>query len=179
MFYCCAIPECTFYELGAQIGDHIALSKWQFGKAPRLNHIAFTQNAFKALGSRRSCPDFERDEKIAGIRHHLVRPARNALVGAFVAEAFTTKVEHGKNDYHYKLSIALSEVHLSDPSFDGLLYPTIAMSANADNIAFTPQYVDANVRFISADYLLDTSQTPENTQTSVPSHLIIYTHGNV
>ncbi len=115
-----------------------------------MNHIAFTDRAFQRLGSHRACPDF--NEKIAEIEHPLIHRDLNALIDSFLSDAFTVRVKEGLNDHDYKLSIAMSEIYLSAP-FEGLLYPTIAMRGDADNLALLPGYVDEHVRFVSADYL--------------------------
>lgn len=151
VFYCCAIPECTFYEIGAEVGDYVVLSMWHFAEPPRLNHVGFTDRVFRALGSRRAALNF--NEKFAQIVHPIINHDLNALVGRFLSDAFTVVVEEGKNEHQYKLSIAISEIHLSG-EVDGLWYPTIAMHADADNLALRPAYVDRHVRFISADLLL-------------------------
>lgn len=126
-----------------------------------MNHVAFTGQAFQALGSRRASPDF--DEKIAGIEHPLVRRDLNAMLDSFLSDAFTVKVKEGHNDRDYKLSIAISEI-LRSPPFEGLLYPTIAMRADADNLALDPGYVDQHVRFVSADYLWVVGHDAQGTQ---------------
>jgi len=165
VFYCCAIPEATYYELNAKEGDRVVLSKWQFARPPRVNHIGFTPSAFNELGSRRAPPDF--NVGIAHIEHPMIQRDRNKLVEEFLAEVFTVPVVSGQNDHSYKLSIAISEISLTGPGFDGLLYPTVAMSANADNLALVPQYVDTHVRFVSADYLVVTHHAPSGTQTEL------------
>jgi hypothetical protein len=44
-------------------------------------------------------------------------------------------------------------------------FVTIAVRANADNIAFKPGYIDAHVQFISADNLLITGHDAQDTGT--------------
>ena len=49
-------------------------------------------------------------------------------------------VENDK-EYLYKISIAIAEKHYQDEIFHGLLYPSIAMRAEADNVALKPDFV--------------------------------------
>jgi hypothetical protein len=130
-----------------------------------VNHIGFTSSAFSGLGSRREAPDF--NTGIAKIEHPAIQRDRNKLVDEFLAQVFTVPVTSGQNDYAYKLSIAISEIFLTGPGFDGLLYPSVPMSANADNLALLPQYVDAHVRFVSADYLVVSDHGPNGTRTEL------------
>jgi hypothetical protein len=51
----------------------------------------------------------------------------------------------------YKLTAAIAEAHLGTivgmGNFSGLLYPSVRMWANGDNIALTPSYVDEHLEF--------------------------------
>ena len=42
---------------------------------------------------------------------------------------------------------------LTPVKIDGLLYPSIAVNGNTDNIALKPEYVDKNLRFLQVDLL--------------------------
>lgn len=52
----------------------------------------------------------------------------------------------------YKLSVAIAEKLFSDDMFDGLLYPTVQMQANADNLAIKPRYADSHLKFLKAEF---------------------------
>ncbi|MGH6933237.1 MAG: hypothetical protein ACREEE_12480 [Dongiaceae bacterium] len=71
-----------------------------------------------------------------------------------LAEEFTRDVPDDQ-DYRYKLSVAIAERLLGevivaqreagmpeDLRYAGIIYPTVAMRANADNLALLPEFVD-------------------------------------
>jgi hypothetical protein len=68
-----------------------------------------------------------------------------------LAEAFTIRVPKGSEEM-YKLSVAIAEFLFTDDIFDGLIYPTVEMRANADNLALKPRYADKNLSFPKAEY---------------------------
>jgi hypothetical protein len=54
-------------------------------------------------------------------------------------------------EYKYKLSIAMAELFL-EADVDALLYPSIQMRANADNLAILPRYADKHLKFRRATF---------------------------
>jgi hypothetical protein len=52
----------------------------------------------------------------------------------------------------YKLSSAIAECLFADDIFNGLIYPTVEMRANGDNLALKLRYADKNLRFLKAEY---------------------------
>ena len=56
--------------------------------------------------------------------------------------------------YKYKLTTALGELHLGTVNdihqFAGVLYPSVRMWANGDNIALLPWFVDRHIEFRKA-----------------------------
>jgi hypothetical protein len=84
---------------------------------------------------------------------------RNQDITAFLTEMFTQIVPGGQ-EYRYKVSICLAEMLMSDDRLAGIIYPTIAMFANADNVALKPAFVDAGLHFECADCLLITGARP-------------------
>ena len=75
----------------------------------------------------------------------------NEAVSNFLAEIFTRVVPVG-SEHEYKLSVAIAEKLFADDIFNGLLYPTVAMRANADNFALKLRYANDNLRFVKAEY---------------------------
>lgn len=45
--------------------------------------------------------------------------------------------------------------------FDGLLYPSLAMRGNSDNICLLPRFVDESFHFIAVDYVRVEEITPD------------------
>ena len=75
----------------------------------------------------------------------------NRLISDFLAEVFTRRVPKGSEEM-YKLSIAIADYLFKDDTLDGLLYPTVEMRANADNIALKTGYADKNLRFLKVEF---------------------------
>jgi hypothetical protein len=75
----------------------------------------------------------------------------NALIHDYLAAKFACHIRTGCDDY-YKLTNAISQRFLQPP-FRALLYPTIQMRGNTDNVVLTPQYVDDALCFVNVEYL--------------------------
>jgi hypothetical protein len=76
----------------------------------------------------------------------------NKEISQFLSEIFTQQIAQD-NTHLYKLTVAVAEKLFNDDLFDGLIYPTVAMQANADNFALKPRYADRNLRFLKAECL--------------------------
>jgi hypothetical protein len=95
----------------------------------------------------------------------------NTIIHQFLAEAFSEKIQYG-DDHLYKLSAAIAERLLGNVTdrrdeakrmagpklpdyrkFAGIMYPSIAMSCNADNLALTPEFVEAHLALEQVEYL--------------------------
>jgi len=110
-----------------------------------VNHVGYTEPTFKALGSKRPHAGWSSEPAFI--------PGDNAnrFIAEFLSEAFARRVAVD-SEYEYILTIAIAEKLFSHGLFDGLLYPSIALWANADNFALKANYVDNNLRFIKAEY---------------------------
>lgn len=68
---------------------------------------------------------------------------KNDLLNDFLDEHFMQSVNRNES-WKYKISIAITKILLKDASFDGLLYPSIAVNNKGANILLKPEYSDAN-----------------------------------
>ena len=155
MFYCSNDPRVSVVELRPHAGSHIVLSCWETTKELTLNRVGYTNQTFTALSSDRKCPEWG----------PAVPPGAgpaSSLINEFLAREFTLDVAEDQ-DYLYKISIAITETLIGQKvvrtdgtsyMFDGLLYPTVAMQANADNLALTPECADRHLRFVWAQHAL-------------------------
>lgn len=173
MFYCSASKEVIFFELpNLSVGDELILSFWKTRSKMLLNNIGYTQHLFEKLGAKRQCPDWaansksnspsQKSENFAltdvqfdeqSIRKVLSHD-KNSAVRQALGSAFLKSVGP-ENPEDYKLTTAIAEMHLgeivnSDLKFSGLLYPTVQMQANGDNIALFPEFVDQCLDFKKA-----------------------------
>jgi len=141
VLYCCTSREVPFFESQPREGETVAIACWITTAPLQVNHVGYSEAAFKTLSSVRQQAGWA------------PRPANhlNEAVSNFLAEIFTRIVPVG-SEYEYKLSVAAAEKLFADDIFDGLLYPTVAMRANADNFALKLRYANDNLRFQKAEY---------------------------
>jgi hypothetical protein len=147
VFYSATARSVPFFELQTRPNDYIALSHWKTTKPALLNHIGFSSEPQCFLGSGREIDDI----------YSFVKTTRsisdiNALVHDYLAAKFSAFVPTNQLDY-YKLTIAISKKLFRDEIFDGLLYPTIQMKGNADNVVLKSSYVDSCLKFVGVEYI--------------------------
>jgi len=135
VFYCSTSRSAVFFEVDAKPKDKIVVSKWETIEELLVNNVGYTKTCFFNLKSNRESQTWGEIKKEVNI------PETNDLVNEFLSQEFTKIVPAGK-EYLYKISIAIAEKLFSDDLFDGLLYPTISMRANADNFALKPRYIE-------------------------------------
>jgi hypothetical protein len=147
MFYGSISKNIPFFELKIKAGDKIAMSIWKTKDKLLLNHIGFTKEVEEKLKSGRSLSsiyDFVSETKNFN--------NLNNFVYNYLANCFSKNVSELNNNL-YKLSVAIANILLAGDLLQGILYPTVAMSGNSDNIVLKPEYVDENLEFISVEYL--------------------------
>jgi hypothetical protein len=150
VLYCCAARKPTFFELFPRVeniivGATLVFSKWVTTASLLVNHVGYTSQVFEKLGSgRREASWGDRPVKDYG--------EENSEISTFLADTFTRRIPDDER-YRHKLSVAIAEKLFSDDMFDALLYPSIAASANCDNLAIKPRYADANLRFLRAEFV--------------------------
>ena len=126
-------------------GSYVAVSSWITMKNILLANVGYTSKVLESYNSNRKLPSWCRPSVITN------KPT-NRLIYRFFGDIFTQESTDG-HEYHYKMSAAISECMLGgdvtegDSEFlgtqvGGLIYPTLAMKANADNIVFIPSLID-------------------------------------
>jgi hypothetical protein len=110
-----------------------------------VNQVGYTRQAFDALGSLRPSAGWSLEPA------DIPTGQGNEEIAEFLGELFTRPVARG-DEHAYKLTVAVAEKLFSDDLFDGLLYPTVPMRANADNFALKPRYADKHLRFLGAEF---------------------------
>ncbi len=77
----------------------------------------------------------------------------NALVHNYIASKFSERINEA-NKVKYKLTVAIGRKLLGNNGLlDGIIYPTIQMRGNADNIVLSKEAADRTLRFVSVEYL--------------------------
>jgi hypothetical protein len=147
-------------------GDELIVSFWKTTDKMLLNNVGYTEYVFKQLGAVRTVPNFgssqpsEKEQTVAlqtisnEARALALSSDENSEVKEAFSEYFMQKVTADES-YRYKLTTAIGEMHLGDISnheqqFAGILYPSVQMNANGDNLALLPQYVDTKLEFRKA-----------------------------
>ena len=148
MLYCSIDRSPLFFELHAAVGDRLAIVQYESADRLLLNRVGYTDKTFRQLKSARQVPDY------GGL------PSENyddvgLLVNDFLAEVFCEVVPEDQ-PWRYKISVAIAEALVSSDHFDGLLYPTVPMWGNADNIALKPASATAKLKPIRVEYVVVT-----------------------
>jgi hypothetical protein len=168
VFYGSVDRSATVFEVQAKPGDHLVVGRWTVTKRLMVNNVGFTKHVFDAYGSTRQLDPFwtNRDRPVPADAAALVATPSAKLVHDFFAHEFARGVR-GDNTHEYKLSIAISEMLIGHtltfdgneelahhpPRFAGIIYPSLAMLANADNIALKPEFADSFLKFESAEFM--------------------------
>ncbi len=138
VFYASASRNVVFFEQRVKVGDTITVSRWRTKKKMIVNNIGYTPEVFQTLGSNRQCPIWGKDKIDPRMNSET-----NVLIRQFFADEFTRIIEdESKNHYLYKLSIAIGEKFWHGDLFQGIIYPSLAMKANSDNITVKSECVD-------------------------------------
>jgi hypothetical protein len=146
LLYCCTSRQAPFFEVRPPAATTLALVHWETTAPMLLNHVGYTSQAFRALGSARPHAGW------SDVPAEIPAIDGNVEVAEFISDLFTRVVPRGE-EHVYKLTVAVAEKLFAVDLFDGLLYPTVPMRANADNIALKPIYADTHLRFLGAAFV--------------------------
>lgn len=163
VFYCSGDPRATFFELGVKPGDTVVLSKWIMTKDILVSPVGYSEEAFSKLSSNRGCPIIVPNNA----QHPQEFKKSNISINSFLNDQFTKIIPPGK-EYLYNLTAAIAESFLTTTPECGIVYPAIAMQANAENLALTPTLVKHNLKLESATwYQVDEAKDFSYTLTSL------------
>ncbi|MET4105442.1 RES domain-containing protein [Hymenobacter sp. UYP22] len=132
MFYCSATWHPPFFEANVRPGDNIVITRWQTQQPLRILSFGYADTCSDD-------PHTNRDRALRQALQRLPAPARE--VATFLTGAFTRAVTDADRHY-YRLSIAIAEACQLGHAFDGLLYPSAAMTSPAHNVALHPSCLD-------------------------------------
>jgi hypothetical protein len=175
VFYCSMNKEAVFFELeGVSTNDEVILTFWVTTDKMFVNNIGYTEHVFERLGAKRPCPLWIPAERQPENKRQpqsnqatvslpilperdleavLARDDNGELRKAF-SQYFMAEVEPTQR-YEYKLTTAIGELHLGTITnlgrqFAGILYPSVSMWANGDNLALLPSFVGEHLEFRKA-----------------------------
>lgn len=152
LFYASIAKNVPFYELSAKVGDNMVIGTWKSNAKMSLNHIGYTSECKTALRSDR---DLGSDYKHVVDMKNFGEP--NSLLQNYLASKFTPCVAKGE-EWRYKFSIALGNIFLKGNKINGLMYPTVEMRGNSDNIVLKPDYFSKHMEFVSVEYVTITKK---------------------
>jgi hypothetical protein len=163
-------------ELSSQPGDLFALSAWLTTEQMLFNHLGFSTETLTRFNALRELPFFSNPESGAD---------RNWLIRQWQARVFTQRMPVGQ-EHLYRLPIALKEAALwpvGQPNakgletFSGIIYPSVATSALADNVAILPSEVEKKMALLEVNFLtVDSAQmiTGNGVSTAAEMRVIAY-----
>ena len=206
IFYCATSKEALFFEIPKLIaGDELVITFWKLTKQTIVNNIGYTNEVFERLGAKRPCPQWntsapnspsavisipENDsfQLWKTLPHDVNFELRRQFSEYFMCDV--GEAESAK----YKLTTAIGEMHFGDihrgeiqdaagqtpDRFSGIVYPSIRMYGNADNIAFLPSFVDSHLRFQKAVHVrIDSRDNSSFKITSIDSAIEFDANGNL
>lgn len=169
VFYGAMHKEAVFFELpDLKAGDELIVTYWKTTERMFVNNIGYTEFAFEQLGAKRPVPDWSPKESggtrqtlpLATLPKEAAEKAMSKDKARDIKEALSKYFTRQVNDnesYRYKLTAAIGELHLGDikdkdrdMKFAGVLYPSVRMWANGDNIGLQPWFVDKHLKFRKA-----------------------------
>ena len=143
MFYATSGKPAAIMECHGQPDQYIALSKWRITQPVKLSQVGYTKTALWRMGAKRQHPNWSPPKETEA----------NKIVREFLASAFIVDVPEWREEW-YKLTGAITEILIDNLEIGGLIYPTIAMSARADNVALKPQFVSTGLAFVNVQYMV-------------------------
>ena len=145
VFYAAGGRECCIFEVDPKPGDTVVVARWRTNRPMLCNVVGYSQDAFGELGSNRECAKMELPLDPESVRI-------NETVTTFLAREFTRRVKRGE-EHLYKITIAIAQSMFADKLFDGLLYPSIAMFANGDNLAIKTEFADTALTLERVEFM--------------------------
>jgi hypothetical protein len=168
IFYSSLHKESVFFELpDLKEGDELILTFWKTTEQMFVDNIGYTEFAFQQLGAKRALPIWgppkapgstESTVNLPTLPPDVVNVALSKDESREIKEAFSKYFMHkitSDESFRYKLTVAIGEMHLGsiathNTQFAGILYPSVRMWANGDNIALLPWFVDKHLQFRKA-----------------------------
>ena len=142
LFYATSDRHAIFFEINAQAGNYYSVCKWKTTSPCLVNRLGYDPLLLEGLGANRPSKSFE---------HFIAMSADDRAIDNLISSHFL-KSECRDKQNPRKLSIAIAEVYFAEKIFSGLLYPSLGMYGDADNITLKPQFADSSLAFLSAEF---------------------------
>lgn len=140
VFYCSTAWEPLPYEVRATAGMSLIISSWKLSRLAMIVALGYSKVSLAMLGATRDVPAWGIGSGFSGASGN---PQREE---DFLAELLMKPVTDDDLS-HYRLTSALGGILLGkvrgeDRVLAGLVYPSVSMSGNGDNIAFAPWFAN-------------------------------------
>lgn len=143
ILYTATETDTTICELQLKKGEIFTLADF-FPKSEKLNAIV------QVIGINELSKSQDKYKRLFGTHFTKLKNdapneyEKNLLIDNFLSDLFQTEVSP-EQPWKYKLTIAISQILLSNPETDGLIYPSISSGSQGANIALKPGVVDQNL----------------------------------
>jgi hypothetical protein len=145
MLYVTTSHHAVFYETRVEIGQRLALVEYRLDAVLPVMAVGYTESVATALSSSRAVPMYGKLD--ARLLDETV-----AYVDELLSEIFAASVPVGE-EWRYRASIAIAQHLLNNTAAEAVLYPTVSMKANADNLAIRPRFADRHLKPVLVRYL--------------------------
>ena len=154
MFYCSTVKKIPFFELDLKVGQRIGISNWINTDRLFLHNVGYTYEELKRLTEI-----YNTGFSIEG-RSEELKSENNIKTNEHLKKAFSSKIEKSEEE-KYKITIAIATILFNKPTeflhlqdCPGLLYHTIRLEDEADNIVLKPWIIDKGiVEFQQVEYI--------------------------
>ena len=167
VFYGSAAAPGVFYELSVRIGSLIAFSEWEVMEPLWMHNLGYHADALARLGA------LPNDLRLALTGPIANETRQNSRLRKQVALAFTEDVPEGQ-EHRYRQSVAIKEfwcehhdafeIYPDGPQASriaGIVYPSLQMRGDADNVSFWPEFVLSSLRLRQVQHVLVENADPE------------------
>jgi hypothetical protein len=134
----------AYFEVHPKAGEFIILSRWIAESNLTFLHVGYQSDIFSSMKSSRTGSEYDWASETRQSSDH------NQEIYDFLSSELTKTVDPG-NECEYKTTIAIARKFFGGGLHDGLLYPSIAMKANADNAALKKESV-RKLRLYAVEY---------------------------
>ena len=148
MLYVTTSDSAVFDDTRASIGDRLAVVEYETPEPLPCMSVGYTDLTATRLQSTRAVPEY-------GLGF---TSERESFVEEFLAAIFTPIVAGPDDAWRYQASIAVAENFLNNDLAEALMFPTISMRADADNLAIRTRYADRGLKAVTVGFWEKTEQ---------------------
>jgi hypothetical protein len=139
VLYVTTSDNAVAFETRAAIGNMLAAVQYEVTAELSYMALGYTKLAASRLEATRDVPAY-------GLG---LTTDRETFVEEFLAEIFTPLVNGPDDEWRYRASIAVAENFFHNDLADALLFPTVSMRADGDNLAIRTRFADRGLKAVS------------------------------